>query len=71
MCGHTGKWTGSGQSIVNMGTSIMIISTSVCGECGQSVISVNKINITPTTPKDDILKPDRKLHLPPRFSKKN
>lgn len=69
-CGHLGKWNGNGQSIFKLENSIMIISTSVCGECGQPVISVNKIGITPVKLKDEVITTGP-IQLPSRFSKKN
>lgn len=70
LCNHKGKWTGGGQSIFNTGTALIIISTSVCGECGRSVINVNKLGVTVKKPSD-IVSTDGKLHLPSRFGKKN
>lgn len=49
-CGHIGKWKGNGQSIVNAGNILIVISSAVCGQCGKPVISVNNLKVEGLSP---------------------
>jgi hypothetical protein len=44
-CKHTGKFKGVGQSVINAGNVLMVITSCVCGECGRVRISVNNIKV--------------------------
>lgn len=44
-CGHTGKWHGVGQSSIGMPDKIIIIYTTVCGECGSVKLDVKTIAV--------------------------
>lgn len=43
-CGH-GNYLPNGQNIAQVTDTIIVISSSVCGQCGQPSLSVNKIKI--------------------------
>jgi hypothetical protein len=45
-CGHTGKWHGVGQSSIVMPDKIIIIYTTVCGECGSVSLDVKTIQVS-------------------------
>lgn len=44
-CEHTGSFRGVGQSVIRSSKGLMVISSAVCGQCGQFQISVNNINL--------------------------
>lgn len=44
-CGHTGKFTGIGQTVASQGGQLIIISSIVCGECGQQRVEVNNMSL--------------------------
>ena len=44
-CGHTGKWSGNGQNVLNAGNTLVVVSSAICGECGKPVISINNIKL--------------------------
>jgi len=50
-CGHVGKWSGNGQSVINAGNVLIIITSAVCGECGNPIISINNLKINGLKPK--------------------
>jgi uncharacterized Zn finger protein len=42
-CKHTGKFVGGGQSLINTGNSLLVVSSVVCGECGFVRVTVTPI----------------------------
>lgn len=50
-CGHKGNWGGVGQSAVVDKSGIIVIATTVCGECGDVAISVNNMKAQQAPPE--------------------
>lgn len=65
-CGHTGKYLANGQNIAQIGTNIIVLTSSVCGECGQPTLSVNKIEVGLPKPSGVVVPP-----TPGLITKKN
>ncbi len=47
-CGHTGNWRGVGQSLMVLGPgNVVLMNSIVCGECGDTVVSINPVPVVP------------------------
>lgn len=64
-CGHKGNWRGIGQSLIAKPDSVIIVASSVCGECGDVDMSLNTIRMqSPNPPQSNIVVP--KLDIQPK-----
>ena len=60
-CGHKGNWRGVGQSLLSLGAgNVILMVSTVCGECGDTSVSINPVPLTPKKTKDLVL-PDNKI----------
>jgi hypothetical protein len=60
-CEHFGKFKGVGQSVVPIASGLLVICTSICGECGMTSTQLNTIPMGEK--KSSIVVPDKKIKL--------